>query len=173
MSLQPSPETVDVWSRFTADPRHSGAFRASDADRELATDVINRAFTEGRLDPTEHAERLDGVLAVKHLSEFVPLISDLAPTRAASTTPVRRVEAPAGLRANAFRGWLGLALLFNAIWVMTSISTGHPLYYWPMWPMFGTAVPLLVTFFFPERNDGRRAAERERRAIERGRRRDR
>ena len=41
-------------------------------------------------------------------------------------------------------GWVGLAVLFNAIWLMTSFSSGRPLYYWPMWPLFFIGLPIVM-----------------------------
>ena len=40
--------------------------------------------------------------------------------------------------------WIGLAVLFNVIWLMTSLGAGRPRYYWPMWPMMGTFVPVFI-----------------------------
>ena len=36
--------------------------------------------------------------------------------------------------------WLGVSLLLVAIWALTSYSTGHPLYFWPVWPIAGMGV---------------------------------
>ena len=44
-------------------------------------------------------------------------------------------------------GWVGFALLFNAIWIMTSLSQGRPVYYWPMWPLFFMGLPLVMSLF--------------------------
>ena len=35
-------------------------------------------------------------------------------------------------------------MLFNAIWLMTSLSSGRPLYYWPMWPLFFIGLPIVM-----------------------------
>ena len=37
-------------------------------------------------------------------------------------------------------GWLALALLFNVIWLF---SSGPGSYYWPVWPMLGTGMPVI------------------------------
>jgi hypothetical protein len=37
-----------------------------------------------------------------------------------------------------------LSILFNVIWLFTH-GPGH--YYWPIWPMLGTAVPLIGLVF--------------------------
>lgn len=36
--------------------------------------------------------------------------------------------------------WLGVSLLLLAIWGVTSYTTGHPLYFWPAWPILGMGV---------------------------------
>jgi hypothetical protein len=71
-------------------------------------------------------------------------------------------------------GWVGLAVLFNAIWLMTVLATGHLLYYWPMWPMLGTGIPVMMTLFWsrsPEleaRHQAHRDAQDARRALRHG-----
>ncbi len=58
------------------------------------------------------------------------------------------------------RGWVGLAVLLNAIWLITVVSTGHFLYYWPVWPMLATGVAAFMALGFagsgsPDRDDRR------------------
>ena len=36
--------------------------------------------------------------------------------------------------------WLGVSLLLLAIWGITSFTVGHPLYFWPAWPIGGMGV---------------------------------
>lgn len=158
-SLQPhSAGPDDLWARFSARPQSHPTVRASDADRDVAAEVINAAFSDGRLDKLEHADRLEAVLGAKTLGELVPLLSDvtIAGRPEEPTTPVARV------RAGAVRAWLGLALLFNVIWVATWLLSGDaPYYYWPIWPMIGTAIPVVIAYLFPDRGaDPDRVAER-------------
>lgn len=63
--------------------------RASDLDRERAAAVLNRAVADGRLDWTEHGERLAGVYAAKTVAQLDPLLSDLP------TDPQRGLSRPA------------------------------------------------------------------------------
>lgn len=65
-----SPEPVAV-------PRDPNAVRASDADRDRIADILREALAEGRLEPDEHAERLDALYRSKTVGELEPLISDL------------------------------------------------------------------------------------------------
>ncbi|WP_049580818.1 DUF1707 SHOCT-like domain-containing protein [Streptomyces sp. SBT349] len=71
--------------------------RASDADRDRIADILRDALAEGRLDPEEHAERVEAVFKAKTLAELDPLIRDLPagqpqypPPPAASPDPSKR-----------------------------------------------------------------------------------
>lgn len=165
MSSAPVPNLPEkpLWERFSADPRVQSAFRASDADRDLAADVVNTAFQEGRLDAVEHGDRLAAVLQAKTLGEFVPMLSDIVvsgrppkPPRAAG--PVSRT------RRVAVRSWVMGAVLFNVIWLATWVlSASAPYYYWPLWPMIGTAIPVVMAMLATDRGDGPDADDRDRR----------
>ncbi|WP_059013171.1 DUF1707 SHOCT-like domain-containing protein [Streptomyces specialis] len=51
--------------------------RASDADRDRIADILREALAEGRLDPEEHAERVEAAYRAKTFAELEPLIQDL------------------------------------------------------------------------------------------------
>ncbi len=70
-------------------------FRASDADRDRIADVLREALAEGRLQPEEHAERIDAVYRAKTLGELEPLVRDLpaAPVRGAAPAGAHAAEA--------------------------------------------------------------------------------
>ncbi|MFV0405413.1 MAG: DUF1707 domain-containing protein [Propioniciclava sp.] len=147
----PGVPEVPIWSRFSADPRLRPDVRASDADRELALDVVNTGYGEGRLDAAEYDHRLQVVLQARWLGDLAPMVADLIATSTASAArrqsavPVRKV------RDRAIRTWLALAVLFNVIWVATWLFSGNaPYYYWPIWPMIGTAIPAMIPFFIPD-----------------------
>ncbi|WP_040159498.1 DUF1707 SHOCT-like domain-containing protein [Nigerium massiliense] len=179
MSDQPLPAQRpaggDLWSRFTADPRTATTVRASYADRDVASEVINQAYADGRLDQTEHGERLERALAVRQLGEFPPLLEDILPARTSSAvvpTPEAEPE-PArrwSLRDGAVRSWIALAILFNLIWLASWAFSGHaPYYYWPIWPMIGTAIPVVLAWASGVSSEQRDADRRERRELRRGR----
>lgn len=137
--------TGDPWSRFSADPRTESAVRASDADRDIAATALNGAFGDGRLDAAEHADRLSAALSARQLGELVPLLSDVVIAPAAR--PVVPGARNRRVQEGAIRTWLGLAVLFNVIWVATWLFAGQPpFYYWPIWPMIGTAVPMVIVW---------------------------
>lgn len=167
MSSTPVPNLPErpLWGRFSADPRVHVAFRASDADRDVAADVVNQAFQEGRLDTVEHGDRLAAVLQAKTLGEMVPLLSDITvsgrpPMPVEASTPVAKT------RRVAVRSWVAGAVLFNVIWLATWVlSASGPYYYWPLWPMIGTAIPLILAFVHPDHQRDR--DERHRRGDDR------
>ncbi len=68
-------------------PAAEADLRASDADRDRIADILREALAEGRLQPEEHAERIDAVYRAKTLGELEPLVRDLpaAPTRGAAS----------------------------------------------------------------------------------------
>lgn len=51
--------------------------RASDAEREQAVDLLSIAFSEGRLDSGEHAERLNAAYAARTRRQLQRLTADL------------------------------------------------------------------------------------------------
>ncbi|CAM5549468.1 DUF1707 SHOCT-like domain-containing protein [Streptomyces xanthochromogenes] len=63
------------------------ALRASDADRDRIADILRDALAEGRLDATEHSERIDAVYRAKTVGELEPLVRDL-PASGARPRPV-------------------------------------------------------------------------------------
>lgn len=163
MSASLPERSGPVWSRFTADPRHSPDVRASDADRDVAAESINAAFGDGRLDATEHSERLGRALAARKLGELTPLLDDITlPHAKAPRTPAAKMRT---VQDGAIRSWIGLAILFNVIWLATWLFAGSaPYYYWPIWPMIGTGIPLLMAWI----GAGSAARSREARELEGG-----
>jgi hypothetical protein len=84
------------------EPVHPRAhLRASDADRERVVHLLGEALADGRLEPHEHSERLDGVYTAKTLGELVPLTHDLSevaetPNESPRRQDSRPVVDPAG-----------------------------------------------------------------------------
>lgn len=63
----------DTISQMMRDPD----LRASDADRDATVDRLRQHHTDGRLDPEEFQERLDGCFAAKTVGELAELTHDL------------------------------------------------------------------------------------------------
>ncbi|WP_370592670.1 DUF1707 domain-containing protein [Streptomyces sp. NBRC 109706] len=76
--------------------------RASDADRDRIADILRDALAEGRLEPEEHAERLDALYRSKTIGELEPLINDLPAGQRASASPsLAPAQGPAGVAQRA------------------------------------------------------------------------
>ncbi|MGW1378122.1 DUF1707 SHOCT-like domain-containing protein [Streptomyces sp. NPDC002446] len=61
--------------------------RASDADRDRVAEILREALAEGRLDPEEHAERIDTVYRAKTMGELEPVVRDLPAAGAGRPQP--------------------------------------------------------------------------------------
>lgn len=139
------------WEGFAADPRvpENATYRASDADRHHAFELLAEAYSDGRLNHEEYEHRLDLSLTASTLGDFPPLVTDLLlPKRRflpanSVAAPDRVAEANRHVRQS-WMGWIGLAMLFNLIWLATVLGSGTLFYWWPFWPMLGTAIPTFI-----------------------------
>lgn len=172
-NLPVPPSGLGWWGRFTADPRTHGVLLASDADREVAVSVLQDAFAEGRLTQAEQDRRIGQALAGRTLGDFVPLLNDLPATMTSPAARPAARPATSGRRLlddRAVRAWLGLAVLFNVIWLAASLGGGFHLdYYWPIWPMLGTGIPLILAWINGSTPDdlARRRLDRKQEALNR------
>ncbi len=143
-----------VWGSFSADPRDPSLaeLRASDADRDHASDVVRDAFVDGRLTRDEFDVRRDAVLQARTLGDVLPLMRDLVPTADASAAQVeRRPSGTSDLARDARQqyerdlrdarnGWIFVTTLCVAIWGATSIAGGGPYFFWPVFPSLGVGI---------------------------------
>jgi hypothetical protein len=121
--------------------------RAGDGDRQAVADKLKLALDEGRLDIGEYDERLQRTYAAKTYGDLEGLLDDLPGTavtpQAATAGPATAQPAaappPAVSRRSGqlVKAWLGgfggIFVVSMAIWLITSISTGHMQYFWPVW----------------------------------------
>ena len=110
--------------------------RASDADRSAVAQRLQTAVDEGRLTLTDYDERLQQTYASRTYGELARVTADL-PAPPAAVPAVQARAAPAYWReqADEWRGWAGTAVVLVAIWTITSIAAGGPLFFWPMFPI--------------------------------------
>jgi hypothetical protein len=135
-----------IWDRFTVDPRQAenARLRASDADREVVSDVLGTAYAEGRLTREELDERSDQVTQSRTLGDLPPIVDDLV-----APTPVRapavggsghlRAEAEHRYRVQrqqALFGFLTPTLICWAVWAFTMPGE----FPWPVFVMIGTGM---------------------------------
>jgi hypothetical protein len=113
--------------------------RASDADREAVAERLRAAAAEGRLDPDELDERLGAAYGARTFGELVPLTDDLPET----TLPAVRGERAPMLRAPAVRKQAATFLTVNAVCIAIWLITGADYYFWPVWVLLGTGIPMI------------------------------
>ena len=108
--------------------------RISDADRERVCAVLREAFAEGRLTTEEFHERTSAALAAKTEADLVPLTADLPRPPVPVPVPVVRSWHRGELRA-LWTAWGSMAVLLNAVWLLTVITSSSIEPYWPIWPL--------------------------------------
>ena len=150
--------------------------RAGDADRQAVADRLKTALDEGRLNLNEYDERLQKTYAAKTYADLDGLLDDLpgvAPPQrsqvAAYQAPQPPMSEPVERQHNAL-SWIGpyggVVVVCILIWAISSFSSGHLTYFWPVWML----IPLVLGMFGRAAGQGsdsdreaRRAARRDRR----------
>jgi hypothetical protein len=117
--------------------------RAADADRVAVATALGEHMSAGRLSLAEYDERVASAYAARTFGELAELTADLPAIgrhAVAAPAPARRPEArpscgPAssGGPGHGWHAWLRTALIVLTIWLITSLSAGGPLYFWPVW----------------------------------------
>jgi hypothetical protein len=114
-----------------AGPARRTEQRASDADRDIAADILCAAVGDGRLTLNELDERLEAALSARTIRELAALIADLPGRRCAP--PPARPSAPAGRLGFGFRApsrWSVIQALANARTALTSATTWRVPAFW-------------------------------------------
>jgi hypothetical protein len=151
--------------------------RASDGDRQQVVERLSVALEDGRLQMDEFLDRIGLAYAAVTEGELVALQADLpaAPRRqpepepeplpvaaARTVTGVRGAlaELPAVLRV-AWTIWLMAVLVNVTVWVLLTVTSGHPPYPWPLWVAgpWGAAL-LAISAGATQLRRARRAARR-------------
>ena len=95
--------------------------RAADADRDRVVEVLNTAFSEGRLSKDEHDGRLENAFSAHTYADLDQLVIDLPAERATAVTPVAKTN---GLAIASLA--CGLALfVFGPLTAIPAIVFGH------------------------------------------------
>ncbi len=140
----------DVWTRFSADPRHesSSTVRAADADRDVAHEVLGEAFAVGQLNLDEFDERTTAVIESRTLGQLLEIVHDVVPSSAitavmrSATTDVHD-EAVTRYRRDlrrAGRAWVLVTTATVAVWGLSSLISTDLLPFWPILPMLGIGI---------------------------------
>jgi hypothetical protein len=123
--------------------------RAADTDREAVARRLGEHMAVGRLTLEEYEERVGRAYEAKTFGDLARLTADLPVSPpAAGTAPATRIQhayaacgaGPWGgpwhwgpARRTFWSSWLTTALIMLAIWLLTSISSGGLIYFWPVW----------------------------------------
>jgi hypothetical protein len=111
--------------------------RAADADRQAVAERLKTALDEGRLDLHEYDERLQRAYAAKTYGDLDGLLTDLpnaAPVALPAPAALATTERPtAEWLAEVWKSWFSVVGITSAIWLVTSVGSGHVGYYWPFW----------------------------------------
>ena len=106
--------------------------RASDGDRERTVERLRDHAGEGRLEMEELEQRIQSALAARTTGELEALVGDLPRERSGGSRRHGRREAE-------LRAFAAVSLMLIAIWAFTGMG-----YFWPIWPVLGWGVPLLL-----------------------------
>jgi hypothetical protein len=107
--------------------------RVSDRERDDVADQLRRHAGEGRLDPEELSERLEGAYAARTRKELSALTADL-PRLDPGPRAVVKHRRDLGRHVAAF---VVVNLFLIAIWAASGAG-----YFWPIWPLLGWGLGL-------------------------------
>jgi hypothetical protein len=73
-------------------PAGRGRMRASDADRDRVAELLNVAYSEGRLSKDEHDARLEAAFSARTYADLGQIVADLPAAGATAVTPAARIN---------------------------------------------------------------------------------
>ena len=113
--------------------------RVSDADRDRAAEALQAHHASGRLTLDELTQRIEETFRARSLSDLDHALRELPAERAVASTPRRR------WRHQRLPGWwVRVNGICTAVWAATTVGSG-PHYFWPMWVMLGTGIPVVAS----------------------------
>ena len=113
-----------------AGPVRAPAQRASDADRDIAADILCAAVGDGRLTLDELDERLGAALSARTITELAALIADLPGRRCAPRGRPGCPSRPARSGFPAPSRWSVIQALADARTALTSATTWRVPAFW-------------------------------------------
>jgi hypothetical protein len=136
-----SAGTLEVAER----PPHE---RLTDADREVATDLLSAAFRDGVLHVDEFDQRLTAALSAQVAGDLVPVTADLPAQwlaeRQAAQAAAQRAAKHRRRWSAEVRTYARVMALLWAIWLVIAL-TGEGMHSpWPVWPTLGWGIPLFL-----------------------------
>ena len=142
-----------------------GGIRASDSDREATVLILNKALGDGRINATEHDQRMSAAYAAVTMGELTRLTSDLPATPPPPPgPPAVSHQTPAQLQSNAGSGmramwlsWLGVSGFMIAIWLVGIVTSDSDSWqgFWPLWVIVPWGAVMLMRTIIDSDNDQR------------------
>ncbi|OBI12260.1 hypothetical protein A5712_07830 [Mycobacterium sp. E2327] len=112
--------------------------RAGDRDRQRTATNLGQALAQGYLQLDEYDRRLQAAYQTRTAGELRQLVADLPLHRIRRADPRRRAAAARAARASVHLHLVAFAVMTTVvltIWAATGVT-----YFWPIWPILGTAV---------------------------------
>jgi hypothetical protein len=121
-------------------PPNHPTLRIGDAERQAVVERLQAALNEGRLEMHEFEERSAAAYAAKTEVDLHPLTADLPLVPKTPRDPnAAEVVVAAGKKrglTGAEQGWLRVAIILTAIWLVQVVATGGNFaFFWPIWPI--------------------------------------
>lgn len=132
------------------DPHGHGQLRASDADRELAAEMLRQAAGDGRLTPDELDQRLEAIHVAKTYAELEKLTEDLPAAAVASSAggslPVHRSGGHRDVKVRLLMVGVAVSAAADALaYVVGMRDQGSIPSWWYLAAIGAGAVPPLLT----------------------------
>jgi uncharacterized protein DUF1707/2TM domain-containing protein len=115
--------------------------RAGDRDRQKTATRLGQALAQGYLELDEYDRRLQSAFQTQTAGELRELVADLPLNRIRRADPRRQAARKAAARASVrihLAAFLATTAIVLTVWAATDVS-----YFWPIWPILGTAIGLL------------------------------
>jgi hypothetical protein len=112
--------------------------RAGDIDRQRTATNLGQALAQGYLELDEYDRRLQAAFQTRTAGELRQLVADLPLHRIRRADPRRRAAAARTARASVrihLAAFVVMTTVVLTIWAATGVT-----YFWPIWPILGTAV---------------------------------
>lgn len=118
--------------------------RVSDADRERVVEQLRAHHADGRIALDEFTERVEEAYRARTVADLQHALRELPAERERG-----KAEHPSPRRRRRLgrlpMWWLRVNGVCTAIWAATTVGSGYH-YFWPMWVMLGTGIPVLKSF---------------------------
>jgi Domain of unknown function (DUF1707)/2TM domain len=112
--------------------------RAGDLDRQKTATRLGQALAQGYLELDEYDRRLQTAFQTQTTGELKELVADLPLDRIRRADPRRQAARKAAARASVrihLVAFLAMSIIVLTIWAATGVA-----YFWPIWPILGTAI---------------------------------